>query len=283
MGIFIAIAPTSSRAPKDQQSHADKVSHGVEMLGHRAFHVSEMAQDRVFGEKIISLKAFFRSMLLSIIIVSLLYTYSRVINNREVFNLEWPDEVLIVLLIYAMNTCLDALSVAQTRFLFRFVKDKSIPSIIFISMLDYFLSIVLSPVPLIGIVLAVSGIPYDTGFTDFILNMLFMPIFVLNAYICDIGVGCHVTFFGLEHALNLNDPTSVFMVASALSSFFTSVWIWLHVLGSMLMKISAVSSNLSRWTFRFAQGREWYLMAPVILALAAICLGGLPFVALLSL
>ena len=295
IGIFVVIAPKSPGKPKERQLHSNNISNAIEITGLRLFYLSEIAQDRFFGSKILSSRAFFRSILASTMIVSFLYTYNRLSSGRSLFDISIIDNLHITVLFILTSIALDMVSVAETRILFRWCKNKNVIVVFFAVFFDYLISTFLSPIVFLPIL--ILGFHYITGsievstiFQNTILDhfvylvvLFLVPVLLLFLYICDLGLNCDVYTSGGPFEGGFVSSLDGIYLAFVLSSFFTSIWIWLHVIGSLLMRLLFLLSHFSSFSFRHAERHDWYLMAPVILALAAICLAGLPFVAILSL
>ena len=263
------------------------MSDAIELFGLRAFYASEFAQNNLFGQKIFSSyavrRAFIISGLFSFGLILILYCSQQFIVAEPVFIANFFVLFVGYILFAIPNAAFDYLSISQTRLIFRFSKNRGIFIILILSVIDYMLSCYLSPI-MAAFILALIGNLFTStinldnlSYID-LLKLLQWPLLAPVTYLDIIGVDVNITNIRDNYPGISFQGYDIIIICCTVSSLFLSIWNWLHLLGSAVMMILFSSSRILRYSFVFAERHDWYLMAPVVLGLAFICLVGLPFV-----
>ncbi len=186
--------------------------------------------DRVFGEKHLSWKCFFRSCIASlaaVLLVTLVWAALRPDELRLILRGFWraPSEIGLIqnILLYflALNLLPDYVSLLETRYVIKLMgKSDSFLWHITLLILDAIVTLIIAAVlPLILALLSFSFVSSE-------------PI-SLKTYLTEV-----LPLTG--NSLILDSIGAPFLAICFYTSFLTSVWIWLYALSGLLMKLLAM-------------------------------------------
>ena len=245
-----------------------------------SFLTFTLASDVYFGEKIISLKSFLRSLALSLgwmVVITLVCIfifpkYRSWFSEEGIYNLILEYGLLLLLSV----VILDFISVSLTRLIVKKSKPNGIIKLFFVLAFDLFFSILIF---YIGFSFAKYFIvnPVWLGFDTSLLvwvNLDQLPILLntLNDLTSDMlqrqSDGTILIKGGWETEVVYAFPEGI----AFYSSLLTSIWLWLHTISYVLMKISLSfdSGKGKLMSFFDIEGKPFKSLGIIVLILYAV-------------
>ncbi len=189
--------------------------------------------DRIFGKNHLSFKCFFRSCIASLCAVSIL---TLILTGPTGLDLdldgfELKDFVEVLSLVCMVNLIPDYLSLLETRIVLGYMKAFRLVGCLFALLIDVVATALIFYLG--SCVYAISLMEFDC--TDILSLSFFKDIL---GYILDIAM------FWQDKEL------SIFAIP-IYSTFFTSIWIWLFCLSSVVIKGISLTGVSIRWAGKF--------------------------------
>ncbi len=242
-----------------------------------AFLTFTMMSDNYFGDKLLSLRAFAKSVLLSLAWIFLLTVFCVVVfpnyaswfTDRGINNLIIQHGIIFLVVVLV----LDYLSVTVTRFIIRTYRPKNIVSLILLLALDLFLSIVIFYVGFsITKYYFVNQIFLE--FCDSIriwlnLDQLPLVLVTLEDLTSDMFMenkdGSTQIIGGLKTEVVYAFPEGIVFY----SSLLTSIWLWFHTASYIALKIAIQTDFVKKSLLNIAniEQKPFKSLATIILLL----------------
>jgi len=215
--------------------------------------------DGLFGERHLSVRCFLRSAIMSVVIVAalaLFWFFHAEEADRAYF---CADELLyFVPVIVAVNVLPDYLSLLQTRAMLRVMCAAPLRGLVF-SML------VLDLIASMAITFLVGGVL--RGLVNQLDQGVFEPLDLITAWPIDMAM----QFFG--YGVGLESERGISIGVFVYSALWTSVWVWLFALVSVLARAGGTITVLRSLVFRWVKVEETPYRAIGVIATVIALLG----------